>query len=593
MVSCFDELVNHRLNSSVCAVVLGAAIVLVSAACGSTVQPTQSGRQPQRGGTLYVLDSDPSFASIDPTLVYNGADVAFLDATLMRSLVSYTYSPDIETANTLQPDLASDTGTPNADATQWTFTLRDGPKWQDGTPITCADIKYGISRAFANDVLAGGPTYAIEYLAIPTEDDGSSAYKGPYDGTGQDLYDQAVVCDGNTITFHLNQSVVDFNYATVWGMYPVKQAADTGLVQPTTDGSPPPNFLSSGPYQIQSYTTGLGGKMILERNPNWDPASDPVRKALPDSWEVDFGLDPVSIDQRLMASTGVDAMAVMYYGLQAYNRDAVFADPHTPNPDFAGRAVSAYDPYAYYLWINTKKVPNELQRQAIAVALDREALRLNASGAFYGDLADGVIPPNMGNEYAPTGWATDMFGEPVPPDGNPDLARRLIEQSGEPMPDLTFDYWSGPVWDSDASIVVNSLARAGINVTPNPMGDTFWPSVRNDDVVDEFGAAAWGHDWPNASTIIPPLFTDAGGWNLSRVHDQDFVDQVHHALTTLDRQEQAAKWQALNRTAMQRAYVVPLTFGLTQTLGGTRVGPLYLWAPFSGWPYAEMGVLPE
>jgi peptide/nickel transport system substrate-binding protein len=582
--------------------VVGVAVVLALSASGPSVQesptssraptvvPTQRARQPQRGGTLRLLVGAELSTEIDPTDVYS-PDLAFLGATLLRSLVSYTYSPVAEIANTLQPDLATDTGTASADATIWTFTLREGPNWQDGTPVTCADVKYGISRRFGTDVFAGGPTYAIQDLDIPTEADGSSAYKGPYDGTGQQLYDRAVECRANTITFHLNRTVPDFNYATLWGMFPVKESADTGETYGQA-GSPPPNFLSSGPYRISSYTTGIGGSMILDRNPYWDPASDPIRKALPDSWEVDFGLDPKLIDQRLMSINGDDALAVMSGGVQPENLTTMFANPQSPNPAFAGRAFSGYDPFVQYLWINTRKVPNELHRQAIAVALDREAIRVNAGGVFAGDLADGVLKPNLGVDYAPTGWAVDLFDEPVPPEGNPELARRLIEQSGEPMPRLTWDYPQGPMLDKEAAIVIDSLGRAGIKVTANPMTAEDDTAVLDDQVADEFGWSAWGCDWPAASTIIPPLFTDSGGWNLSRVHDQDFINQVREALTTVDRTDQAARWQDLNREAMRRAYVVPMSFSRTELLGGTRVGPLYYWTPFASWPFAEMGILP-
>ena len=66
--------------------------------------------------------------------------------------------------------------------------------FQDGSPITCADIAYGVSRTFANDVINQGPTYAIAYLDIATDADGSSSYKGPYTGVGQELFDKAVTC---------------------------------------------------------------------------------------------------------------------------------------------------------------------------------------------------------------------------------------------------------------------------------------------------------------------------------------------------------------------------------------------------------------
>ncbi len=61
---------------------------------------------------------------------------------------------------------------------------------------------------------------------------------------------------------------------------------------------------------IESYQTGKGGKMVLVRNPKWNQASDPVRTPYPDKWEVDFGIDPKVIDQRLIQSSGPDATAI-------------------------------------------------------------------------------------------------------------------------------------------------------------------------------------------------------------------------------------------------------------------------------------------
>ena len=63
----------------------------------------------------------------------------------------------------------------------WKFTLSDDAKWQDGKPVTCDDVKYGISRTFATDVITGGPTYAISLPRHPqARRTASSDYKGPY-----------------------------------------------------------------------------------------------------------------------------------------------------------------------------------------------------------------------------------------------------------------------------------------------------------------------------------------------------------------------------------------------------------------------------
>jgi peptide/nickel transport system substrate-binding protein len=577
------------------AVALGAVVALTLAACGTgnDNNPGASGNgsgQGTKGGTIYMLTQAEQWNRIDPQRAYTGEDLAFFGATIMRSLVSYKYSSDIEEANTLVPDLATDTGTANEDATEWKFTLREGVSWQDGSAITCEDVAYGVSRTFATGVISEGPTYQIAYLDIPKDPkDGTSMYKGPYpiDGKviGQDLYDKAVTCDGNTITFKLAQSVPDFNYTTTLGFSPVPKDKDTGEKYDSDD------VVSSGPYQIEEYSTGNGGKFILVRNENWSQASDPVRKAYPDRWEVNFGVDPKVMDQRLMQSTGNDAFAIQYGNIQPENLNTVFTDPKTTAPQFAGHARSGYDAYSLYYWINVEKVPDLKIRQAMAVALDREALRVNAGGAYAGDLADGAIKPNIGVDYGETGWATDLFGEEIPPTGNPDLAKRLIEESGKPAPSLTFDYPQTPVNDKAAAIVKSSLERVGFKVEPNPLEPgSYYSVVFDPDKKHEFGTGGWGPDWPNASTVIPPLFTHEGGWDLSEVEDKDFNARVKDAQTELDRDAQAAKWQELNKFAVEQAWIIPTRFNLTQVIAGTKVQPTYQWAPYSSWPYAEMYV---
>jgi peptide/nickel transport system substrate-binding protein len=108
----------------------------------------------------------------------------------------------------------------------------------------------------------------------------------------------------------------------------------------------------------------------------------------------------------------------------------------------------------------------------------------------------------------------------------------------------------------------------------------------------DFGSGGWGADWPNASTVIPALFTEQGGWDLSHVDDPAFNAAVLDAETTADRAVQAQKWQALNRQAMEDAWVIPTFFGLSQSLAGTRVGPIYRWPAYTSWPYPVMYVKP-
>lgn len=534
------------------------------------------------------------FTDIDPQRIYVGEDLAFFGATIMRGLTAYKYSTDAKEATTLVADAATDTGTPSADAKTWTFTLRDGAKWQDGSPVKCEDWKYGISRTFAGDVITGGPQYAVTYLDIPTDSKGASMYPGPYKATAdqQALYDKAVECNGNTITFHLKQGVGDFNYAVTLGMGAVPNPTDHPGVDTGEDYTTQP--WSDGPYMIDSNTPGTGGSLVLVRNPNWDTSQDAgYRGAYPDKWVVEFGLDPKIVDQRLIQPTGDDVNAVEYGNIQPENLNTIFSDPQTTTAAFAGRAFSDFDPYADYYWIRTDKITNVKIREAMAVAIDRESIRKNSGGDFAGQLADGVIKPTLALDYAPTGWATDLFGQAVPPNGDPDFAKQLIAQAGVPAPTITWDYRKGTVADQNAAIVQSSLGKAGFTVNLNPIESGYYSYVLDPAKQHEAGTSGWGADWPNASTVVPDLFTDAFGFNLSRVSDTTspgWVEAVNAAVADTNRQDQASKWQALNKQAMQQVFAIPTIFQLAQDLAGTGVGNLYRWEAYGSWPYGQMYV---
>ncbi len=577
---------------------VGLAVAMLLAACSGTTTSTQpsgsagpSGPTPKTGGTIYILSRNTEIDQVDPQRAYTGEDLAFFSATIYRSLTAYTYSPDDTKASVLVPDLATDLGKSSADAKTWTYTLRDGVTFQDGSPITCADIKYGASRTFATDVISGGPTYAIAYLAIPYQADGqTSQYPGPYKATPaqQALFDKAIDCsaDGKTITFHLNQPVPDFGYTLTLGWVPVPKKADTG----ETYGTPKVPAVSSGPYQIDSYTTGNGGKLVLVRNPNWTQASDSYRHPYPDKWEMDFGIDAKVIDQRMIASSGQDQTAVQRENISPENLATIFTDAKTAATQFKGRAVSSYDIYALYIAINVKKVPNLKIRQALAVALNRDALRKNAGGVFTGDFADGVIKPNIGPDYAPTGMWTDMFGQKIPDTGDPDLAKKLIADSGVAAPSLTYDYRAGATADKAAAIVKQSLELAGFKITVNPISAHFYSVVFSDSAHDLIGSAGWGADWPNAKTVVADLFTIKGGWDLSRADDPAFNAAVDKASGETDRTAQEKQWQDLNKQAMQNAWAIPTFFELQQRLTGTKVGNVYTWGPYGSWAYGDMFV---
>ena len=578
-------------------VALASAGALALAACGGGGS-TPAGSSPgtsggataagQTGGTLTFLTTQEQIAHLDPQRNYTGEDLAFSSAYLTRTLTAYEVSPDGTSAGKVVPDLATDTGRPTDGGKTWAFTLKDGSKFEDGSPITCADVKYGVSRTFAQTVITDGPTYAISMLDIPKDKAGDSTYKGPYVTSGNDTaaYDKAVECspDNKTITFHLAKPVGDFNYTvTLTSFSPVPKAKDTGEKY---DDHP----ISSGPYKIESYTKGQ--QLVLDKNPNWSATQDTYRHQFPDKIVYKFSLDSSVIDQRMIADAGPDQTAVSVDSLTTASLTTVFN-----NPRFADRRVNAYDPYVRYIAINTKKVPNQKLRQAILAAADRAQLLTIYGGKYAGDLADGVIKPNLAADYAPSGLWDTLLGGKVPDNGDPALAKKLIADSGAKMPVLTYDYPKTPDNDKAAAALQSSEALAGITIKLNGIEPgKYYATVLDPTKEHELAAAGWGPDWLNASTVIPELFTPSGGFNLSQSDDKAFNAKSDAAKAMTDRTAQGTAWKELNKEAMAQAWVLPTRFQREQRLAGSKVGSVsgggkvYIWEPYGSWPYSDLYV---
>lgn len=555
------------------------SLALVLTACGGSSSDGASAGT--KGGTLTFLTEAEQFAHLDPQRNYTGEDLAFASGYLNRTLTQYTLSADNNEASKLVADLATDTGTTPDGGKTWEFTIKDGVKWEDGQAVTCEDVKYGVSRTFATDIITDGPSYAITLLDIAKDADGNSIYKGPYveDATGQAAYDAAVVCEGSKITFKLAAPAADFNYTvTLSAFAPVRKDADTG--EKYDD-----KVLSNGPYKIESYVKK--DKLVLVRNENWDPATDSFRTALPDRIEYNFAVPSAVITERLMADAGNDVYAISPDSVDPAKLASIFSDAK-----YEKRRWNELDPYVRFFFINTKKVPNEKHRQAILAAVNREELRKIAGGDYAGEYADGAIKPNIGIDYAPTGLWDSLLGEAVPATGNVELAKKLIADSGEEFPNpLVIDYPKTEVNDKAVASLVAALGEAGITATPNglePGG--YYPIVMDPAKQGGMTSAGWAPDWLNASTVIPELFHPNGGFALSQYDDAAWMARVDAAKAMTDRAAQAKEWQALNTEAARLGLILPTRFGLEQRIAGSKVTGAYIWGPYGSWPYATLGV---
>jgi peptide/nickel transport system substrate-binding protein len=557
-----------------------AAAFAVGVAFSGASANAASAEKPVTGGTLYFITHDDQFVHMDPARNYTGRDIAFFNSYLYRNLVSY--KPVAGSAGaSLVADLATNTGVPSNAAKTWKFTLRSGITWEDGSAITCADVKYGVSRAFASDVITDGPQYLVQALDIPLDKDGSSAYKGPYKKTGQALYDKAVTCSGNTVTFNLNRSFADFNYALTYPAgAPVKASKDTG---DKYDLRP----FASGPYKISSYKAG--DQLELVRNTAWKKSSDSVRTPYPDNIVVRFGLaedvrDAIMLEDQIPNTVSLDS-------LQPANMRAFFADPKKANQRF-----NVYDPYVRYAAMNVSKGHMDCLdvRKAVFFAINTQALiDLSGGSVFYGDPGDNPVKPVLGLDYKKT--TGNIHDSNWKITGNPDYAKTYLEKAKTSCPDayarataadkgITWDIAQSATNQKASVLITDALKAAGINIKFNFIpGGQYYSTVMNPAKQNDISSAGWGADWANASTVIPELFTKEGGFNLS----QNWNDAAYAAFkkksdatkVETDRAKQAKGWQELSQYVMDQYWIIRPVFSKTQDTWGSKVGGVFYWEP--------------
>ena len=293
------------------------------------------------GGTVTVLTSQVP-ATFDPTRAYYTDSTSILNL-VTRALTEYAYNPQTKDME-LVPDMATDLGTHNKDMTEWSFTLKDGLKYEDGSPVKAADIAYAISRSFAIEELPDGPTYQLQFFL-----DGDK-YKGPY--KDKSPY-KGVTVDGNTITIKMSRPFPDMDYYASFPTFTgIPQAKDTK----EDYGNHP---LATGPYMFKDYKPGTS--LTLVKNPNWDPATDPGRIQSADEFDFEFNQDQAKTENIILSDNGDGQTTVTYDNITP----PTYKKIETDSPD---RLVTGTSPCTYMWYLDMTKITDINVRKAIGYA---------------------------------------------------------------------------------------------------------------------------------------------------------------------------------------------------------------------------------
>jgi peptide/nickel transport system substrate-binding protein len=534
------------------AVAVAAVLALAVTACNANNKSTPGAgtAAAEPGGTFHILTTSKEL-SFEPAKSQSlGISAIHL---VLRGLTSWKTSQD--GATEIVPDLATDTGQASDGGKTWTYKLKPGLKYGDGSPIVAADIKYGIERSFAPE-LSGGLGYHKSLLV------GGLKYTGPYKGAELASIETP---DASTIVFKLDKPFGDWPWiASMPAFAPVPKKADT---DPAHYGEKP---AASGPYQVKSYAPG--SKLVMERNPNWDKATDQARTGLPDSIVYDMGLQGDVINQRLIADSGDDKFAAT----TGTSVPAALIPSVTGNPAVKARVATSPSGALMFLAMNNKHpaLANPAVRKAIEYAVDKQAVQVAEGGPeFGGEIATTLITPGI------DGYSKyDSY--PAPPQGDPEKAKQLLTAAGVSNLTLTI------VADSDSGLPVaqaiqQGLKRAGITVKLRPIpSEALFDWVTGPKGDYDLTVSSWLPDFPSAAANIQPLFGSTeignGGYNLSRYSNPTVDAAIAAATGEQDQAKAAGMWGALDKQIMADAPLVPLIYARNAFLHGSKVQNFYL-----------------
>lgn len=528
------------------------ASVLLLAGCsagggeaGQGSQGSGSG-EPQTGGTVHMLQN-ADFSYLDPSRGFDGGVNAFY-RLIYRGLTMQA-AGDAEDPNAIVPDLAESLGEVSEDGLTWTYTLKDDIFFDDGTPITSAEVKFGISRTWDPQVGIGSP-YLRQTIAAP------EGYQGPY--VSGDL-PTIETPDDKTIVFHLKKPFPEFdNVLAQPNAVPFPEGAGAGdeFIK---------DVIASGPYTLAEYTPG--SLIRLERNEYWDESTDEVRKAYPDAWEFEIGIDGATIDERMIAGQGDDKDAIS-------GTIGAASLPRIQTPQLQERAITADAYCTTYMGLNTTKAPFDdvKVRDAINWAIDRSALVNASGGTQLADPAYSIIPPTVSSFQDFNLWETE--GDK----GDPDKAKELLAEAG--LADgfeFTLDIRSQPLMQAQAEAIQEALKKIGVTVNLNVIETSvYYETIGTPSQQHDAAITGWCPDWASsASTIIPPLFdgrniTEKGNSNLAQINDPTINARIDE-IGALPADEAVSAWGDLDKEIMGLSPIAPLVFGKAIFLPGENI----------------------
>lgn len=532
------------MKKKVIALVLAAAMVAGVTACGSsastdtTEQTTESGESTDTeaeatdsaastGEKILSVQIGPDPETIDPAL--NSA----VDGGNML-LHTFECLLTVDQDGQLAPGQA-ETWETSEDGLTWTFHLRDGLKWSDGSDLTANDFVYSWQRVC--DPMVAAP-YAETVLGMV------EGYDEAIAGNLEALAVEAP--DDSTLVVTLSNPCPYFGSLAAFAtLSPVQQATidangDAWAVSADT-------YICNGPFYISEWVPG--SYILCAKNPNY--------------WNADaIKLDGIKFNL-------IEDSNAAYSAYQTGDVQFIKSVPTEEIPSLTGSSEFHVDPIigTYYISLNIEREPfnNPDVRKALSLAIDREYVAGTLMQGTY-TAAGNLIGPGWvdtdGSAFIDNANGGKPYIDTTTYEANLEEAKQLLADAGYPdgagFPTISYSTNDAGYHKVVAEYLQQAWAQLGIDLQVDVVEwASFTPMRRN----GEFDASrnGWVGDYSDPSNMLE-LFYTTNGNNDGKFSNADFDAAIELSRTTVDAAERSEALHTAEDVLMNEAGCIPVAY---------------------------------
>ena len=533
---------------NIAAAAMAGALAVSLAACGSSASTGaasatgEAADAAEAGSNGFTVQLGPNPETLDPALnaaVDGGNTLITIEEPLLI----------IDENNEVQPGQAESYEVSD-DGLTWTFHMRDGLKWSDGSDLTAADFEYSFKRLASPDTAAPYAETVVGMIdgyqdAIGNPDaDGNTTTDPDWDALNVHASE-----DGKTLTVQLSYPCSYFDkLASFVATSPVQQATveangDSWCTEPDT-------YVCNGPYMITEWTPSE--RIVLSKNPyyvgGWDSSkivSDTITLLLLEDSSASYA---------------------------AYNSGEAQLVKDVPTDEIPSltRAEDGGDFYldeimgTYYISLNDQEEPftDVRVRKALSLAIDRDYVANTIMQGIYTP-ATALVGPGIVDE---NGYFMDNAngGEPYISDdyeANLEEAKSLLAEAGYPdgegFPTITYSANDSGYHIPVAEYLQQAWGELGITMNIDKVEwSSFIPMRRAGDY--DISRNGWSMDYNDPSNMLE-LFTTNNGNNDGKYANPEF-DQVIEDSRVADKTTHFEKLHEAEDILMNDAACIPVAY---------------------------------